>query len=331
MQLKDKVVNRLMDLKPATAVVLAAALSAVTVSFPVYAMSKQFSIVNGCGEIDTLPCEENIAEVLAKEGIMLSEADVTSPTMALRHQGDSTHIGNAKNINSFDSETFDKLTTKTNCSLGLFGDKNNNNNSDFEMVITKESIIPYNSVRRETTELRAGQHRIAQKGADGTGVETYSVNVKNGIILDVELVSTDVTVMPVDEIVEYGADSATAYHGGRKISRGQELRYKQVLTVTATAYDLGFESCGKRPGDRGYGITASGLYAQRGCVAVDPNVIPLGTRLYIEAPDGSWTYGNAIAADTGGAVKGNKIDLFMDTYSECINFGRRSAVVYVLE
>ena len=330
MQLKDKVVDRLLDLKPATAVLLAAAVSAVTVSFPVYAMSKQFSIVNGCGETETAPCKKNIAEVLAKEGIMLSEADVTSPTMALQHQGDSTHIGNAKNINSFDSETFDKLTAKTHCSLGLFGNKNENY-SDFEMVITKECKIPYNSVRRETTELRAGQHRIAQMGADGTGMETYRITSVNGLILNVEPVSTEVTVPPVDEIVEYGADAATAYHGGRKISRGQELRYKQVLTVTATAYDLGFSSCGKKPGDKGYGITASGMYARRGCVAVDPNVIPLGTRLYIEAPDGSWTYGNAIAADTGGAVKGNKIDLFMDTYSECINFGRRSAVVYVLE
>ena len=331
MQLKDKVVNRLINLKPATAVVLVAAVSAVTVSFPVYAMSKQFSIVNGNGEIMTVPCKENIAEVLAKEGIMLSEADVTSPAMALQHQGDSTHIGNAKNINSFDSETFDKLTAKTHCSLGLFGDKNINENSDFKKVITKESIIPYKSVRKKTTSLRAGQHRIAQKGADGTGLDTYSLTVKNGIVLDVKLVSTDITVPPVDEIVEYGADSATAYHGGRKISRGQELRYKQVLTVSATAYDLSFASCGKNPGDRGYGITASGMYAQRGCVAVDPRVIPLGTRLYIEAPDGSWTYGNAIAADTGGAIKGNKIDLFMDTHSECINFGRRSAVVYVLE
>lgn len=331
MQLKDKVVSRLTDLKPATAVVLAAAVSAVTVSFPVYAMSKQFSIVNGNGEVETVPCEENIAEVLAKEGIMLSEADVSSPTTTTKHQGDSTHIGNAKNINSIDSETFDKLTAKTHCSLGLFGDKNINDNSDFERVITKECVIPYNSVRRETTELRAGQHRIAQKGVDGVGVSTYSLTVKNGIILGAKLVSTDVIKAPADEIVEYGADSATAYHGGRKISRGQELRYKQVLTVTATAYDLSFASCGKNPGDRGYGITASGMYAQRGCVAVDPRVIPLGTRLYIEAPDGSWTYGNAIAADTGGAVKGNKIDLFMDTHSECINFGRRSAVVYVLE
>ena len=73
------------------------------------------------------------------------------------------------------------------------------------------------------------------------------------------------------------------------------------------------------------------MMSQVGAVAVDPKVIPLGTRLYIEAPDGSWTYGKAIAADTGGSIKGNKVDLYMESYDEAIRFGRRPAKVYILE
>ena len=57
----------------------------------------------------------------------------------------------------------------------------------------------------------------------------------------------------------------------------------------------------------------------------------MGTLLYIEAVDGSWTYGYAIAGDTGGAIKGNKIDLFYDTDYECRQFGRRQARIYILE
>jgi len=72
------------------------------------------------------------------------------------------------------------------------------------------------------------------------------------------------------------------------------------------------------------------MMAQRGVVAVDPKVIPLGTKLYIESPDGSYVYGCAVAGDTGGAIKGNRIDLFMDTYSECMQFGRRTMNVYIL-
>ena len=73
------------------------------------------------------------------------------------------------------------------------------------------------------------------------------------------------------------------------------------------------------------GLTAMGIPAARGVVAVDPRVIPLGSRVYIPG------YGIAIAADTGGAIRGERIDLCMETYSECMNFGRRDVQVYVLD
>ena len=65
--------------------------------------------------------------------------------------------------------------------------------------------------------------------------------------------------------------------------------------------------------------------------AQPPRVIPLGSRLYIETPDGRFVYGHAVAADTGGSIKGNKVDLYMETRSECLSFGVRNVKVYVLE
>lgn len=92
--------------------------------------------------------------------------------------------------------------------------------------------------------------------------------------------------------------------------------YAAVMTMEATAY---------LPSDGdGYGITAMGIPATYGVAAVDPSVIPLGTRLYIPG------YGEAIAADTGGAIYGYKIDLCMESYSEAMQFGRRDVTVYVL-
>jgi 3D (Asp-Asp-Asp) domain-containing protein len=92
--------------------------------------------------------------------------------------------------------------------------------------------------------------------------------------------------------------------------------YSNVLTMEATAY---------LPSDGGgSGITASGMAAGRGVVAVDPDVIPLGTHLYIPG------YGMAIAADTGGAICGDRIDLCMESYGEAMQFGRRDITVYVL-
>lgn len=99
-------------------------------------------------------------------------------------------------------------------------------------------------------------------------------------------------------------------------SRGTQ-RYSAAYTMEATAY---IASDGN-----GDGITAMGLVAQHGVVAVDPGVIPLGTRLYIPG------YGEAIAADTGGAIYGNRIDLCMNSYGEAMNFGRRYVTVYVLD
>ena len=72
------------------------------------------------------------------------------------------------------------------------------------------------------------------------------------------------------------------------------------------------------------------MRARYGVIAVDPRVIPLGTQLYIEAVDGSWTYGYAVAGDTGGAIKGARIDLFYDSHAQAISFGRRAARVYIL-
>lgn len=101
-----------------------------------------------------------------------------------------------------------------------------------------------------------------------------------------------------------------------RVSRGIP-RYRAAYTMRASAY---------LPSDGGgAGITATGMAARRGVVAVDPNVIPLGSRLYIPG------YGEAIAADTGGAIVGNTIDLCMESYDEAIQFGRRSVEVYVLE
>jgi len=93
------------------------------------------------------------------------------------------------------------------------------------------------------------------------------------------------------------------------------------LEMEATAYEPGPRSCGKWA----TGYTATGIKAQKGIVAVDERVIPLGTRLYIPG------YGFALAADRGSAIKGTRIDLCFDTYAEAIRFGRRRMNVYRLD
>lgn len=93
----------------------------------------------------------------------------------------------------------------------------------------------------------------------------------------------------------------------------EAYRQFEVKTVIATGYTAGAESTGKSPGHPNYGITFSGLEVQRdelSTIAADPKFLPLGTVLYIP------NYGYGIVADTGSAIKGNKIDLYYETVDE---------------
>lgn len=92
--------------------------------------------------------------------------------------------------------------------------------------------------------------------------------------------------------------------------------YRYAVPMVATAYTRYDEGCGD--------YTYRGNYLRRGLVAVDPDVIPLGTRLYIPG------YGHAVADDIGGAIQGNRVDLAMDTLTEAYSFGIRNVTVYVL-
>lgn len=111
---------------------------------------------------------------------------------------------------------------------------------------------------------------------------------------------------------------------GKRITTpdGETHSYSRVLTVKATAYHR-LEEGGL--------ITATGTTTKYGTIAVDPSVIPLGSRVFVVAEDGtSWSYGPGLAEDTGGLIKGNRIDLFFMTGTEATNFGVRTAKIYIL-
>ena len=186
-----------------------------------------------------------------------------------------------------------------------------------EKVVAVEETIAFETEIIESIDLLEGETELLQEGVDGLKLvkirKFYEAEEEVDSVLMLEVVMTE----PQPEIIKKGIAIAVMTEDGYK-------RYSQKLTMSATSYSLSFACTGKRPGDRGYGITASGLPAEEGVVAVDPNVIPLGTQLYVEG------YGLAIAADTGGAIKGEKIDLFYHDENFAKKFGRQTRNVYVL-
>lgn len=111
--------------------------------------------------------------------------------------------------------------------------------------------------------------------------------------------------------------------------------YKEVIELKATAYCLCKKCCGKSESHPEYGVTASGLKIIPGTnmkvIAVDPNIIPLGTEVYVEGLNGAADYGYAVAADTGSAIKNFKIDLYMDTHEKAYQWGIKNVKLYVIK
>lgn len=219
-----------------------------------------------------------------------------------------------------------------------------------KIVIMVDREVPFKNTTVKTNNLDPGERRIEQYGVMGKVRDYYEITKQGGMEVSRALVRTETVNEPVEQIMQVGpayvkktstqlasAQSGTgstksnSSSGGLIVSRSKNFSYKTSYIMIATAYDLSFASTGKNPGMPGYGITASGTQARVGAIAVDPSVIPLGTKLYIEYADGSGGYGYATAEDTGSAIKGYRIDLFFNTYQECINFGRKRVIVYVLE
>lgn len=185
--------------------------------------------------------------------------------------------------------------------------------------VEHETTIVYNN------DQYVGYEKVVQNGSDGMKKSVYQECFVDGKLVQRSLEEEIVYKDPVDEIIEVGTKERTV-----ATSRGG-LRFKNEMDMVATAYDLSYESTGKNPGDPYYGITASGTKAQPGTVAVDPSVIPLGTKLYIASTDGSPDYGFATALDTGSAIQGYRIDLFMEDNQDALNFGIRQVKVYILD
>lgn len=188
-----------------------------------------------------------------------------------------------------------------------------------EETVTEQYAAP---VENRTDDSMFSDEKRIENGTNGEKEVVYRVLYEDGNEVYREAVSESITKEAVPPVVTVGTKERPSITRG-----GKTYVYSKKLTVKATAYDTSPEENG------GYSRTALGMKPGFGIVAVDPRVIPLGSKLYIESSDDgkSWTYGYAIAGDTGGAIKGNRVDLCYNSQYECILFGRRSATVYILE
>lgn len=230
----------------------------------------------------------NVSDVLAKAHVTLRKADIVKPAL-------NGSLGNAQTISVIRVDTEE---------------------------VTEQEITQYEVQRKIDLRLAPGEKKILQQGSYGLKRSYIQITYENGKVVKRENLRTEEIKKPQPKVVAYGPNLVASRGTPRTVAGGairtagyqsQPQQHTKVLNVVSTAYT--------HTGNR----TATGIYPHEGVVAVDPRIIPLGTKLYVE------NYGYAVAADTGGVIKGNKIDVFFNTYNQAISWGRRSVKVYILE
>ena len=189
-------------------------------------------------------------------------------------------------------------------------------------------LIPYETVIEKDNLLAIGYSKVTTEGENGKRVNTSLEKYVNGVKVSETAVSSEITKEPVNEVIHKGAALVEPYSKRDseivELENGIPVNYEYVLTGKSTAYTA-------RPGSGTY----SGRTLEIGTVAVDPNIIPFGSELYIVSSDGTYVYGYAVAADTGDlTAHGVLVDLYMgvspDNYAYSCWYGARQVDIYVL-
>ena len=244
---------------------------------------------------ETISYGETVAQLLARLGIVPGEGDVLSVPM--------------------EQETYDGMVLR------------------IWREIRQEQIytvaLPRQTHYRWDPTLPLGTQQVLTEGRDGELLRRAEVTYVDGREVSRQIQSEEVTVQPVTAVVAIGTGQQVEEpeiptlprvdDGVIYLSTGEVLTYSKVISSLATAY------CDK-------GKTATGTQARVGAIAVDPEVIPYGTRMFIMTKDGEYIYGIATAEDCGSKdhIYGTRIDLHYDTEEECIQFGARMCWVYFL-
>lgn len=279
---------------------------------------KQLITINHGGNVlDVISYGETVESLLERLSLLLTKEDVVSVPL--------------------NAQTFDGLNITISRSV--------------QMEETYIAVIPYETTYCYDPALAEGEEKVLTPGVDGQLLCTANVVYLDGEEISRTLLSEDVVSQPVNAVVAVGTYIEQAApekepaeppatqapspvvkpettgqpvigDGYIITPDGEYLTYTSVQEFKATAYNNQDPGCTE--------FTAIGTYCRVGAIAVDPTVIPYGTRMYIVSNDGKYVYGIAVAEDCGGSIKGNRIDLYFDTVDECNTFGIRNCQVYFL-
>ena len=313
------------------------------------AFAKTYVITDGERVVTYTSFATDPAEVLGQAGVSLNEYDTYTTeavegtqTISIRRAQEVTvhYHGEVMRATTL-GETAGELLRRLN--LDVSGEDVTSHGLDTQtydgMVLRVDRIVTLQETYTTTIAhevyycndpaIPKGTQDVLTPGEDGEMLCTAGVTYVNGEESERTVLSQTVTKMPTTEVIGIGTGAQTGEEGELVIGdgyillpTGELLTYTRTDTVRATAYTHTDAGCDF--------TTATGTTVHRGTVAVDPRYIPYGTRMFIMASDGSYVYGIATAEDCGGDIKGDRMVLYLPTFDECMEFGRRRCTIYFL-
>lgn len=212
--------------------------------------------------------------------------------------------------------------------------------TDVMVKIEKESkVVDFETEIVKDREMKKGTTSVSVEGKNGENELLYEVTYHNGKQVGKKFIEENVITNPVNKVVKEGTKEEIKVEEVKEVKKEEEPKIieepvkeettKEVEQVKETSEssevsNLGTHMVVESTSYCQGSVTATGTQARWGVIAVDPNVIPFGTKVYIPQFDKVF-----IAEDTGGAIKGNKIDIFMNSESQCIQWGRRTIDIYI--
>ncbi len=344
---KEKLKNYFSQI-PKTLLIFVLILTCATLT--VFKMRKTITVTIDNNKIEVTTLSSNLEKILNENNIALAEGDwISVPVNSNIKHGDDINIKSAVNVSlSVDGQQLKLKTVKDTVEEVLMERNIKLNKLDKispkleekvkeglnvsitrveEKILEKREKINFSKEVKKTDKYETGTKKLIQGGELGEKLISTKVIYENGKEVSRKVVGEKVTKKPINEVLAVGTLNLVRPSRGSKTLPA--MNYSRKLKVRATAYTSDYNHLGYRD-DPYAGMTASGKRAKRNpngysTIAVDPRVIPLGTKVYIEG------YGLAIAEDTGGAIKGNKVDLYMDTYPQTQNWGVRTVDMYILQ
>lgn len=345
-----KNIKRYFSLKEITIVIIAFVI-AVSAGTAVFLSLKKDVVINDDGkQIAVKTMKSTVGEVLEQNGITLRDVDYLSTSLDSKLQKMKKNVINIKRAVpvyvQVDGQDLTLMTYKESVKETLddgkvvLGDLDklegaslfDDVESDMKLKVvrvkeqdyTENLSVPFEVANKENRHMDAGKENVLVEGKEGVREKKFKITLEDGIEVARQLISDAIVVNPINKIIEYGTVL------NHKTARGDVVRYQNVIDMRATAYTASLKDTGKSPDHPLFGITATGAKVKKGIIAVDPRVIPLGTKVYVEVAGSTPDYGFAVAADTGGAIKGDLIDLYFDDQSYVDSWGVKRVKVYIL-